>query len=99
MDGARPFVTAIDSLGITTSFASSFYSWRTGAILRSYLKTSVAVDTGNQVITGVRISRSFTHDIVHARSLLRQSHCTRRSEAYVLDKGYDSEQINRQIRK
>jgi len=38
------------------------------------------------------------HDIPHAEKLLFQCHQTRKSDIYVLDKGYDSEDIHRLIR-
>jgi hypothetical protein len=55
------------------------------------------VETEKQVITGVRIFKNFTHDIVHAQTLLRRCHRVRRLETYVLDKGYDAESLHRHI--
>jgi hypothetical protein len=44
------------------------------------------------------ISQNPVHDILHAEKLLKQSHRTRKSDLYVMDKGYDSEEIHRLIR-
>jgi transposase len=50
------------------------------------------------VITGFVASKSRIHDTRHAEKLLRQCHKTRKSDCYVMDKGYDSEAIHRLIR-
>lgn len=96
--GEKIDVSAIDSTGFTSDYASHYNSQRMGKDRESFLKTNISADTKSQSILACKISKTPVHDIKHARTLLKNTNRTRASSTYVMDKGYNSEDIHKLVR-
>jgi hypothetical protein len=84
--GENVSVAVIDATGFTSSYASYYYSRRTGKLRRSFLRTSISVDTSKKGMLGWKISQKTDHEIKHANALIRQSNKMRKSDCCVVDK-------------
>ena len=94
-------ILAIDSTGYSSSYASTYYTRVINGerSIRTHIKSSITVDTGNQIVVTSTSSKSQRNDILDFDELV-----TRASElvgiGYVVaDKGYDSEASHRLVRR
>jgi hypothetical protein len=69
-----------------------------GNTRKNFVITSIAVDTRKQVILFSKISLNPVHDTKRAESHLGQRQRARKTRFYVMDKGYDSKELHRQVR-
>jgi hypothetical protein len=67
--GENVSVAANDATRFTSSYASYYYSRGTRKLRRSFLKTSISVDTGKKVMLGWKISQKADHEIKNANAL------------------------------
>ena len=88
-------VFAIDSSGFTPDSASNYYSIRTGKTRHDYLKTTLSVDSAHISLLSFHVTNSRCHDSQIAPIVLRTSHNVKKLKYYVMDKGYDSERIQK----
>jgi hypothetical protein len=58
---------------------------------RSFMKTSISFNTDKNVALGWKISQKTYQEIKHVNALIKQSNKIRKSQCYVMDKGYVSE--------
>jgi hypothetical protein len=91
-------VVAIDSSGFTPDYASTYYSVRTGKTPHDYLKTKISVDSDHISLQSFHVTNSRRHDSQIAPIVLRASHRVKKSKWFVMDKGFDSERIQKLIR-
>lgn len=91
LPAVRGQVVALDATGFSTSTKSEYYTWRIdGARHRSFVKTSVLVDTRTLAVLACRthiMPRSEIRDAYQLAPLVQARH-------FVADKAYDGEQLH-----
>lgn len=97
-------IIAIDSTGFSSNNASRYYSMikyrQTGNVWKdSYIKNSAIVDTEKQCIIAVKCRNDHTHDNVDFISLMKRVNKDMKARIVIADRGYDSEENNKFIRK
>jgi transposase len=96
--GEKVAITSIDATGFTSDYASHYYSKRIGKTRKSFVKTSIAVDSNNLLVLGWKFSKSPVNDRKHAKSLINQTQRVTKSQCFTMDKGYDAEWLHEYIR-
>jgi transposase len=90
---------SIDSTGFSLDYSSYHYSTRIKRMEhnRSYVKTTLAVDTRTQCVAAVKIRLKRRHDTVDAIPILNKARFLGRIQTVVADRGYDSEELMQYI--
>ena len=96
--GTQIPVTSIDATGFTSAYASHYYSNRIGKTRKTFVKTSIAVDSKSLLILGWKFSKYPVNDRRHAKSLINQTQRVTKSQCFTMDKGYDAEWLHEYIR-
>lgn len=93
-------IVAIDATGYSSNHASRYYVLRIGKDYsrRKHIKSSVTVDTGNQVIISQKARLGPRNDCLDSGKLLINTGKLVRVKRVVADKGYDSEENHRLVR-
>lgn len=86
-------ILAIDSTGYSSNYASPYYTRMIEGerAIRTHIKSSVTVDTGNQIVVSGRARKSHRNDIIDFNELVTRASKLVSIEYLVADKGYDSE--------
>ena len=90
---------SIDSTGFSLDASSYHYSSRIRRMEknRSYVKTTLAIDTNTQCVAAAKIRLKRRHDTVDAVPILNKSRHLGRIQTVVADRGYDSEELMQYI--
>jgi len=91
---------SIDSTGFSLDTSSRYYSHRIKRLERhrSYVKTTLVIDTRTQAVASVKPRLKIRHDLVDAEAELKKAARLGQVKSVVADKGYDSEQLLRFIK-
>jgi len=91
---------SIDSTGFSLDTSSRYYSHRIRRLERhrSYVKTTLVIDTRTQAVASVKPRLKRRHDIVDAEPELKKAAKLGEVKSVVADKGYDSENLLRFIK-
>jgi len=94
-------ILAIDSTGYSSSYASHYYTRivKGERAIRSHIKSSITVDTGNQIVVTSTSSKSQRNDILDFNELVTKASELVSIGYVVADKGYDSEASHRLVRR
>jgi transposase len=90
---------SLDSTGFSLDTSSFHYSGRIGRMEkhRSYVKTTLAVDTRTQCVAAVKMRLKRRHDTVDAIPTLKRAGKIGKIDCVLADRGYDSEELMQYI--